>query len=67
MQVPPPQAREKPGTAIAVGELKLKVLVAKLALNFHRLSELLPKLRKYSEEPAGAATPPSRSAGSRPP
>ena len=47
MQVPPPQAGLKAATGMLVGPLKVELLVVtKSVWNFHRLSELVAKLRK---------------------
>ena len=69
MHVPPPlQAVTNAATGMLVGPVNVELAgVAKSTWNFHRLSELLPKLRKKLGEPKGGAIDPSRSDGNRPP
>src|SRR5947209_3455547 len=69
IQVPPPlQAAAKAATGMLVGPDSVAVPAVKLTLEiFQRLTELEPKLRKNSGEPAGGGVAPSRSAGSTPP
>src|SRR5712692_10805554 len=68
MQAPPPHASVKAATGMLRGPVRVVFAeFAKSTWNFHSLSELEPKLRKNSGEPAGGAVAPSRSAGSTPP
>src|SRR5215471_21576382 len=68
MQVPPLQAAANAATGRLVGALMVPVPLVKFRFEtVHRFSEFVPKLRKYSGEPAGGGVRPSRSAGSTPP
>src|SRR5690349_4359435 len=68
MHAPPLQAAANAATGRLVGPVIVPVPFVKFRFEtFHRFSEFVLKLRKYSGDPAGGGVVPSTSAGSTPP